>query len=62
MCSNSGCRETFQNLNDMKEHIRTKHRKNAPEHYSFSYWIVNSQDKSEKEINKQYLTIYPKDW
>ena len=62
MCSNSGCRKTFMNLADMKEHIQGEHRKNAPAHYSFSYWIVHSKDKSEKEINKKHHTIYPQDW
>ena len=62
MCSNSGCKETFGHLLAIKEHISSEHRKNSPEHYSFSYWIVNSKDKTEKEISEQFLTIYPKDW
>ena len=62
MCSNSGCRESFPNLNEMKDHINTEHRKNSPAHYSFSYWIVDTKDRSEKEINKKHHTIYPKDW
>ena len=62
MCSNSGCRETFETLIEMKAHINSEHRKNSPAHYSFSYWIVDSKDRSEKEINKKHHTIYPKDW
>ena len=50
MCDNSGCRETFGNLTNMKDHIQNKHRKNSPAHYSFSYWIIHSKDRSEKEI------------
>ena len=61
MCSNSGCRETFGTLIEMKDHINSEHRKNSPAHYSFSYWIVDSKDRSEKEINKKHHTIYPKD-
>ena len=53
MCSNSGCRDTFETLNEMKEHINIEHRKNSPAHYSFSYWIVDSKDRSEKEINNK---------
>ena len=62
MCSNSGCRETFSDLPAIKHHISSEHRKNTPAHYTFSYWIVNSKDISEKEINKKHYTIYPKDW
>ena len=62
MCSNSGCRDTFVTLTEMKEHIQNEHRKNSPAHYSFSYWIVDSKDRTEKEINKKHHTIYPKDW
>ena len=46
----------------MKDHINSEHRKNSPAHYSFSYWIVDTKDRSEKEINKKHHTIYPKDW
>ena len=62
MCSNSGCRDYFEDLKEMKKHINEHHRKDAPAHYSFSYWIVDSKDKSEKEIKKYHHTIYPKDW
>ena len=62
MCSNSGCRDTFENITDMKTHINEKHRKDSPAHYTFSYWILNAQDKSEKEVQKSHHTIYPKDW
>ena len=62
MCSNSGCRETFVNLTDMKEHINKQHRKNSPAHYTFSYWVIHSKDKSDKEIYKKHHTIHPKDW
>ena len=62
MCANSGCREYFENLPEMKEHISDKHKKDSPAHYSFSYWIINAKDRSEKEIKKNFLTIYPKDW
>ena len=44
------------------DHINSAHRKNSPARYSFSYWIVDSKDRSEKEINKKHHTIYPKDW
>ena len=62
MCTNSGCRETFGTLIEMKDHINSEHRKNSPAHYSFSYCIVDSKDRSEKEINKKHHTIYAKDW
>ena len=62
ICSNSGCRESFENLTAIKEHIDSKHKQNSPEHYQFSYWNINAKDKSETEICKQYHTIYPKDW
>ena len=62
MCSNSGCRDYFEKLTEMKEHISEAHRKNSPAHYSFSYCIVNAKDRSEKEITKNFFTIYPKDW
>ena len=62
MCSNSGCRETYENLTDMKEHIQNEHRKNSPAHYTFSYWLIHSKDKSENEINKKRHTINPQDW
>ena len=62
MCANSGCRDYFITLEKIKEHINEHHRKNAPAHYSFSYWIVDSKDITEKEIKKQFHTLYPKDW
>ena len=62
MCANSGCRDYFGKLTEMKEHISEKHRKDSPAHYTFSYWIVNAKDRSEKEIAKNFITIYPKDW
>ena len=62
MCSNSGCRDYFGTLAEIKEHISEHHKKNAPVHYSFSYWIVDTKDRSEKEIKKNFNTIYPKDW
>ena len=62
MCSNSGCRDYFKTLEKLKDHISEHHRKNSPAHYSFSYWIVDAKDRSEKEIKKNFNTIYPKDW
>ena len=62
MCANSGCRDYFLTMKDLKDHINENHRKNAPAHYTFSYWIVDSKDKCEKEIKKYFHTIYPKDW
>ena len=62
MCSNSGCRKTFEEYARMKEHINGEHRKNSPVQYQFSYWIINSKDKREQEICKKHFTIYPKDW
>ena len=59
MCANSGCRAYFETLKELKDHISEEHRKNAPAHYTFSYWIVDSKDRSEKEIKKQYQTLYP---
>ena len=52
----------FENLPSVREHIKEKHKKDSPAHYSFSYYICHSKDKSEKEVNKQYISIYPKDW
>ena len=46
VCSNSGCRETFEKLSAIREHIQKEHRSNSLEHYQFSYWIFNSKDKS----------------
>ena len=62
MCSNSGCRESYEKLTDMKEHINNEHRKNSPAHYSFCYWIIHAKDISDNEINKKLHSIYPKDW
>ena len=62
VCNNSGCREMFMNLSEMREHIKEEHAKDAPAHYQFHYWIYNSKDRSESEISKSYQTIYPKDW
>ena len=62
VCSNSHCRDTFDNLPEIREHILEQHRKNSPEHYSFSYFTCNAKDNSEKEVKKQYTSIYPKDW
>ena len=49
-----------QKLTEIKEHINEKHRKDSPAHYTFSYWIVNSKDRSEKEIAKKLISIDPK--
>ena len=62
VCSNSHCRETFKTLPQIREHILEEHRKNSPEHYSFSYYICHAKDNREKEVKKLYITIYPKDW
>ena len=62
VCDNSGCRDTFLSDSEVREHIRNIHKKNAPEHYSWFYWIYDSKDKSEIEINKQDQRILPKDW
>ena len=58
VCSNIHCKDTFENLTDLKEHINEEHRKNSPSDYKFSYWIMNTKDKSEKEVFKKYNTIY----
>jgi hypothetical protein len=47
MCSNSGCRDYFEKVTEIKEYILNEHRKNAPEHHSFSCWIIHSKDKSD---------------
>ena len=52
MCANSGCRDYFKTLTEMKDHINEHHRKNSPAHYTFSYWVVDSKDRTEKEIKK----------
>ena len=62
VCSNSHCRDVFEDISAMKCHIQEEHRKNSPSHYSFSYYICHSKNKTEKEVTKQYITIYPKDW
>ena len=62
VCSNSGCKDSFEKLDAMKTHIINEHKENSPPHYQFSYWIFNSKDRSKKEISKKYITIYPKDW
>ena len=62
MCANSGCRDYFEKLTNNKEHISEKHRKGSPEHYTFSYWIVNAKDRSENEITNKFHTINQKDW
>ena len=43
MRANSGCRDYFEELKEMKTHIKEHHRKDAPAHSSFSYWIVDSK-------------------
>ena len=60
--NNAMCKQDNENLTDMKEHIDTEHRQNSPAQYQFSYWIIHTKDKSEKEIYKKNHTIYPKDW
>jgi len=62
VCSNSHCRDTFDNLPEMRERIIEEHRKNSPAHYSFSYFTCNAKDNTEKEVKKQFISIYPKDW
>ena len=62
VCDNSGCRDTFLSDYEMREHIKEIHKKNAPEHYSWYYWIYDSKDISAIEINKQHPRIEPKDW
>ena len=62
LCSNSGCKDSFDDFDAMKEHISAEHKTNSPAHYQFSYWILNAKDRSEKELSKNYITIYPKDW
>ena len=47
MCSNSGCRDYFEKLTEIIEHIQNKHRKKSPPHYSFSYWIIHATDRSD---------------
>jgi hypothetical protein len=59
---NSGCRDTYEKVSDISEHIQKEHKTNSPEHYQFSYWNFNSKDKSDTEICKQYKTRYPKEW
>ena len=62
VCGNSGCRDSFEELSDIREHIKEEHRKNSPAHYQFSYWVMHAKDRSDNEVFKQYKTIYPKDW
>ena len=62
MCANSGCRDYFGKLTEIKEHISETHQKGSPAHYTFSYWLVNAKDRSENEITKQFHTKNPKDW
>ena len=62
ICDNSGCRKTFLTESEMREHIREEHKKNAPEHYCWFYWEYNAKDKSEMEVSKKYVRIWPKDW
>ena len=61
-CINGHCKDTFEKVEDIKEHIKEEHKKNSPPHYQFSYFIMNTKDKSEIEVFKNYITIYPKDW
>ena len=47
-CSKSGCKTSFKNVIDMKEHINKLYRKTYPAYYKFSYWIGNIKGKREK--------------
>ena len=58
LCSNSHCKDSFGKETDLKEHINETHRSNSPSHYQFSYWIINTKDKSNHEVYKKYITIY----
>ena len=47
----------------MWEHIQEERKKDSPAHYFFSYYIqCDSDDNSEKEVSKKYVTLYPKYW
>ena len=50
MCSNSGCKDMFEKLGDMKEHINTEHRQKSPAHYSFCYWNMHAKNKCENGL------------
>ena len=45
VCSNGHCKDTFENLPAMKEHIKEEYRKNSPAHYSFSSIIQKTKVK-----------------
>ena len=61
MCANSSCGDYFETLTEMKDHINEHHRENAPAHYTFSYWVVDSKGRSKKEIKKRFNTLFLKD-
>ena len=44
LCSNIHCKDNFENLTDLKEHINLEHRKISPSDYRFCYWIMNTKD------------------
>ena len=62
MCSNSGCKQMCEQLNDMKEHINTEHKQKSPAHYSFHYWNIHAKNNCENEIYKNQVRINPADW
>ena len=44
MCSNSGCKKMFEQVNYMKEHINTEHKQKSPANYSFHYWNIHAKN------------------
>ena len=62
VCDNNGCRKMCLSKSEIRERIKEEHKKNAPEHYCWFYWEYNSKDKSEFEVFKKYVRIWPKDW
>jgi hypothetical protein len=48
MCGNSGCKQMFEQISDMKEHINTEHKQKSPAQYSFHYWNIHAKNNCEK--------------
>ena len=62
VCTNtSGCKQMFEQLCEMKEHINTEHKQKSPAHYSFCYWNIHAKNNCENKIYKNILRINPAD-
>ena len=47
VCSKSGCKDSFEKLAAMKDHIKDEHKLNSPAFYQFSYSLIYKKTKTE---------------